>query len=256
MIGVFDSGLGGLTLVRHIRDRIPLADIHYVGDRARAPYGPRASEQVKAFSEAISRYLIDSGAEVVVVACNTASAAALHHLRRVFPDTPFVGMEPAVKPAARSTSSGVVGVVATAGTLEGDLYESVVQRFGADVQVVSAACPEWVELVEGGQITGPVVEETVRSCLEPLMAAGADHIVLGCTHFPILADTIRSVLAGRAKIIDPGPAVAKQAQRRYSDRVGTGSLVIELTGTDENLPEVAQAVGLESSYRAVVSDLT
>lgn len=259
MIGVFDSGVGGLTVVRHIRDRLPSVDIHYFGDRARAPYGPRSVLEVRSFSEAISSHLIGLGAETIVVACNTASAAALHSLRETFPDTAFVGMEPAVKPAASNTKSGVVGVVATAGTIDGELFESVVQRFGADVTVASAACPEWVSMIENGELEGIRVRNSVEACLEPLIAAGVDHIVLGCTHFPLLVETIESVLADRARVVDPGPAVARQTQKIWEQRNrrdGRGELVVELTGSDRHVTAILDAVGLVPQRQAVTSSLT
>jgi glutamate racemase len=259
MIGIFDSGLGGLTVAGHIRRLAPHADLLYIGDRARAPYGPRSPQEVLDFSSEITRRLLERGAGVVVVACNTASAAALHPLRAAFPDVPFVGMEPAVKPAAHLSSTGVVGVVATAGTLDGPLYESVVERFGAGVEIVSAACPGWVELVEAGTIDSPETIESVARCLEPLVERGADRIVLGCTHFPLLEQPIRRVLAGRAEIVDPGPAVARQTLRIASplgiDR-GTGRFRVELTGTDRGLERVLALLGLVNPDVAVISQIT
>ncbi len=259
MIGVFDSGLGGLTIAGHIRRMAPEVDLLYVGDRARAPYGPRSSEEVLMFSGEITRRLIDCGAGIIVVACNTASAAALHPLRAEFPGVQFVGMEPAVKPAANHTSTGVVGVVATAGTLDGPLYESVVARFGAGVEIVAAACPEWVDLVEAGNIGAPETFAVVSQCLEPLLERRADRIVLGCTHFPLLEHAITRAVGGRAEIVDPGPAVARQALRIASmlgiER-GSGRLEIELTGTDRNLEEVAALVGLANTEVVVISGIT
>lgn len=256
MIGIFDSGLGGLTVAGHIRRLAPTADILYFGDRARAPYGPRSAEEVLAFSSEITRRLLDAGARVIVVACNTASAAALHPLREQFPDTQFVGMEPAVKPAAFHTTSGVVGVVATAGTLNGALYESVVARFGSGVTIIGAACPDWVDLVETGDMRTERSAEAVARCLEPLLEQGADRIVLGCTHFPLLGDDIARVVEGRAGIVDPGPAVARQtirvASRLGIDR-GDGHLAIQLTGDSRGLDAVIELVGLANPEVAVIS---
>lgn len=258
MIGVFDSGLGGLTVAAHIRRLAPEADLLYFGDRARAPYGTRSSAEVLDFSSEITRRLIERGAIVVVVACNTASAAALHPLRAEFPTVSFVGMEPAVKPAANHTTSGVVGVVATTGTLNGPLYESVVARYGAGVRIVEAACPDWVEMIEAGELEGERLSRSVSRCLEPLIAEGADRIVLGCTHFPLLEDVIRSVVGDRAEIVDPGPAVARQTLRIASelgiDR-GEGRLQIELTGSELGLSAVLDLVGLAKPQVAVISGL-
>jgi glutamate racemase len=258
MIGIFDSGLGGLTIAGHIRRLAPTADLLYFGDRGRAPYGPRSSAEVLEFSSEITRRLLDQGAGVIVVACNTASAAALHPLRAAFPDTEFVGMEPAVKPAASHTSTGVVGVVATAGTLNGPLYESVVARFGSGVKIIGAACPEWVDLVEAGDMGTERSAEAVARCLEPLLDNGADRIVLGCTHFPLLGDEIAHVVEGRAAIVDPGPAVAKQTLRIASrlgiDR-GAGRLTVQLTGDSRGVDVVAKLVGLANPEVAVISGL-
>ncbi len=259
MIGIFDSGLGGLTIAGHIRRMAPQADLLYIGDRSRAPYGPRSPEEVLTYSSEITRRLLDNGAGIIVVACNTASAAALHPLRARFPHAQFVGMEPAVKPAANHTATGVVGVVATAGTLDGPLYESVVERFGAGAEIVAAACPDWVELVEAGMIDAPETTESVARCLEPLLERRADRIVLGCTHFPLLERAIRHALAGRAEIVDPGPAVAKQtlriAQPLGIER-GSGRLSVELTGTDRGVDDVLTRVGLANTHVAVISQIT
>jgi glutamate racemase len=214
---------------------------------------------VLAFSSEITRRLLERGAGIIVVACNTASAAALHPLRAAFPEVQFVGMEPAVKPAAHLSSTGVVGVVATAGTLDGPLYESVVERFGAGVEIVAAACPDWVELVEAGMIDAPETTESVVRCLEPLLERRADRIVLGCTHFPLLEGAIRRTLAGRAEIVDPGPAVARQTLRIATSlgiEGGSGTLTVELTGTDRGAAHVLELVGLANTEVAVISDIT
>ncbi len=168
-------------------------------------------------------------------------------------------MEPAVKPAAHLSSTGVVGVVATAGTLDGPLYESVVERFGTGVEIVAAACPDWVELVEAGMIDTPETAESVARCLEPLLERRADRIVLGCTHFPLLEGAIRRALAGRAEIVDPGPAVARQTLRIATSlgiEGGSGTLTVELTGTDRGAAHVLDLVGLANTEVAVISHIT
>jgi glutamate racemase len=168
-------------------------------------------------------------------------------------------MEPAVKPAAHLSETGVVGVVATAGTLDGPLYESVVERFGVGVEVVSAACPDWVELVEAGMIDAPETIESVATCLEPLIERRADRIVLGCTHFPLLEHAIQHALAGRAEIVDPGPAVAKQTLRIAGPlgiERGSGRLTVELTGNDRGVDQVLTLVGLANTQVAVISQIT
>ncbi|HRE29622.1 MAG TPA: glutamate racemase, partial [Anaerolineales bacterium] len=184
MLGVFDSGVGGLSVVRHLLRALPEAGVVYVADTAHVPYGPRSLAEVRAFSHAITRYLLDLGASEIVVACNTASAAALKSLRESFPGVPFVGMEPAVKPAAEQTHSGVVGVLATPATFQGELFASVVERFARDVRVLRQTCPGLVEQIEAGRLDTPDTEALLRGWLEPMLQEGIDALVLGCTHYP------------------------------------------------------------------------
>lgn len=244
MIGVFDSGVGGLGVVSELRHLTPRASLVYVADHAAAPYGLRTLEEVRRRAELISGWLVERGCDVVTIACNTASAAALHHLRRLRPVTTFVGMEPALKPAVGLTRSGVVGVVATAATFQGTLFASVVDRFGDGVEVVTAACPEWVRLVEDGIVTGPEAVSAVGACLSPMLARGVDVIVLACTHYPALSEVIATVAGPDVQVIDPAPAVARQAAREHGgDGSASGSLELHTTG-DVIAPEVArQAVG-------------
>lgn len=211
MIGVFDSGVGGLSVLSAIREQLPDADLWYVADRGRAPYGPRSLADVEAISHDVSRWLIDKGADCLVVACNTASAAALKSIRRAHPELAVVGMEPAVKPAAAGTITGTVAVYATAATFQGELFESVVSRFAEGVRVLTRACPEWVAMVERGVVDGPEAEELVTAALQPAIDADADHIVLACTHFSFLAPVIETVSG--ITVIDPAPAVALQTVR-------------------------------------------
>jgi glutamate racemase len=258
MIGIFDSGLGGLTVVSHLKALAPQADLLYLGDRARAPYGPREPAEVGAFSREITARLLSEGADVIVVACNTASAAALHELRAEFPGVAFVGMEPALKPAASKTASGIVGVVATSGTLNGPLYESVVDRFGFGVQIIEAARPDWVEIVESGGIGTNESMTAVEAGLNPLLDAGADHIVLGCTHFPLLRDEMVAVIDGRAELIDPGPAVARQTVRVAQELCGLdgdGGISVTLTGSDTGAQSILDRLGLSNASVAVTSAL-
>ncbi len=213
LIGVFDSGVGGLSVWREIARQLPGHDTLYVADQAHVPYGPRPLAEVRRFAEGIARFLLEEGADVVVVACNTASAAALHHLRATFPDVPFVGMEPAVKPAVQNTRTGAVGVIATPATFQGELFASLLERFAADVRVFPQVCPGLVEAVEAGELDTPSTERLVRACLEPLLAAGIDELVLGCTHYPFLRPLIERVVGSGVEIIDPAPAVARQTGR-------------------------------------------
>jgi glutamate racemase len=227
LIGVFDSGVGGLSVLAQIRKALPDADLTYVADRARAPYGVRSLEEVASISVEIGSKLVDQGATCLVVACNTASAAALETLRGRF-TVPIVGMEPAVKPAAMASRSGKVAVVATAATFQGRLFESVVSRFARDIEVMTAACPKWVELVESGVVSGASAEAVVDEALGPMVAKGADVVVLACTHFSFLSDVITALYP--VHVIDPASAVAAQTARVAPDVSGAGSLVLSATG--------------------------
>lgn len=217
-VGFFDSGIGGRCVLEAFRRLCPCEETVYVADAEHCPYGNRPPEEVAALAEACVNRLLARGCKMVVVACNTATAAAIDFLRARHPDVPFVGMEPAVKPAAQTTRSGVVGVLATAGTLHGRLYAETKARFAGGVRVVAAVADEFVRLVERGETSGPDVERTVREKVEPLLAAGADRIVLGCTHFPHLKPVIERVCAGRAEVLDPSEAVARQARRVLAAR--------------------------------------
>jgi glutamate racemase len=212
-LGVFDSGVGGLSVVRALRLVLPLEAIVYVADSANCPYGSRPEKEIVELSEGISRYLIFHGAKVIVVACNTASAAALTHLRQVLPEIPFVGMVPAVKPAAQMTRSGVVGVLATPGTLHGRLYEEVVLHHAIGVRVISSPCPGLVEMIEAGELEGERVEGLLHTCIDPLLAAGADTLVLGCTHYPFIIPTLNRLYPDVFNIVEPSEAVARQVER-------------------------------------------
>ena len=226
-IGVFDSGVGGLSVLRALRARLPEESVVYVADQAHVPYGPRPLAQVRRFSEAISRFLVGKGAKIIVVACNSASAAALQHLRAVMPEIPFVGMEPAVKPAAQETHTRVVGVLATPATFQGELYASVVERFGAGVTLLRDTCPGLVEQIEKGDLDGPETRRILHAALDPMLAQHIDTVVLACTHFPFVIPAIQNIVGADVRVIDPAPAVARQTQRlldatatRRTDRAG------------------------------------
>jgi glutamate racemase len=212
-IGVFDSGVGGLSVLRAMRGLMPEEAALYFADQGHVPYGPRPLRQVRDFSEAITRFLLDQGAKLIVVACNTASAAALHHLRQTFPDVSFVGMEPAVKPAAERTQTGKVGVLATPATFQGALYASVLERFANGVQVFQHTCPGLVAQIEKGDLDGDETRAILEDALRPMLSRGIDTVVLGCTHYPFLIPLIEQVVGENVRVIDPAPAVARQAKR-------------------------------------------
>ncbi len=217
-IGVFDSGVGGLSVWREIVRQLPREEIIFLADQAHVPYGSRQLAEVRALSESITRFLLAQGAKIVVVACNTASAAALHHLRRTFPGVDFVGMEPAVKPAVERTDNSVVGVLATRATFQGELFASLVERYAGDVRVLTQTCPGLVEAVESGALDTPETMSLLRKYLTPLVEAGVDQLVLGCTHYPFLQPAIEQVMGTNTAVIDPAPAVARQTARVLARR--------------------------------------
>lgn len=211
-IGFFDSGVGGLSVWREVVRRLPHEATIYFADSAHCPYGPRPAAEVRALSAAITRFLLREGCKLIVVACNTASAAALESLRAGF-DVPIVGMEPALKPAAEATQTGHVGVLATEGTFNGYLFKNTTERHASGVTVHVQVGEGLVEQVESGQLDTPETERLLRQYLEPLLAAKVDQIALGCTHYPLLLPLIERIVAGRAQTIDPAQAVARQVQR-------------------------------------------
>jgi glutamate racemase len=212
-IGIFDSGVGGLSVLRAIRKQLPGEAVLYIADQAHVPYGARPLEEVRAFSEEVTHYLLSQGAKLIVVACNTASAAALHGLRKTFPQVSFVGMEPAVKPAAEHTQTGVVGVLATPATFQGALYASVVERFAQGVEIIQDTCPGLVAQIESGEMDTPKTRAILEHALEPMIAHHADTIVLGCTHYPFVIPLIQEIAGPQVRVIDPAPAIAAQTRR-------------------------------------------
>jgi glutamate racemase len=212
-IGIFDSGVGGLSILREIRNLLPHEDLRYFADQAHVPYGARSLEEVRGYSEEITSFLLRQGAKLIVVACNTASAASLYTLRNRFPDLLFVGMEPAVKPAAELTLNGVVGVLATPATFQGELFASVVERFAEGVTVLPQTIPDLVERIEAGEIDTPETRNILSRAIQPLLDSGADTLVLGCTHYPFIIPILQELAGEGVKVINPSPAIARQTLR-------------------------------------------
>jgi glutamate racemase len=215
-IGLFDSGVGGLSVWKEALKILPGHRFLYFADTAYAPYGPRSEGEVVQRAIAISRFLISKGAGVIVVACNTATSAAISTLREVF-DIPFIGMEPAVKPAASLTKTGVIGVLATKGTLGGRKYHLSLNKYASDIKVVEQVGEGLVGMVESGITSGKDIEKLVGKYLSPMMENKADYIVLGCTHYPFLKDVIEKVAGVGVTLIDPAPAVARHIYRRVRE---------------------------------------
>lgn len=212
LIGIFDSGVGGLSVLKELRTLMPETPFYYIADQAHVPYGKKSLDQIRGFSFSITRFLIDKGAGIIVAACNTASAAALQELRQAFPDLPFVGMEPAVKPATQHTQNGIVGVLATPATFQGRLYATLVERFAQDVQIMTDTLPGLVEAIEAGDLDTPETRRILESAIRPMVMAGADTLVLGCTHFPFVLPLIREIAGPEVEVIDPAPAIARRTE--------------------------------------------
>jgi glutamate racemase len=212
-IGVFDSGLGGLSVVHELRLALPAEDILYCADSAYCPYGERAPGAILARSVTIATTLIDRGAKLLVIACNTATSVALHALRAAFPSVPIVGLVPAVKPAAALTRSGRIAVLATSRTIAGNTLAALIRRHACQTEVILVAAPDLVDFVERGELDGPLVERSVRSLLAPIVAREVDTMVLGCTHYAFLRRTIREVLPSGVTLVDSGPAIAQHTLR-------------------------------------------
>ena len=210
-IGVLNSGVGGLSVLREIHRLLPEIPTLYYADQAHIPYGPRSAGEIRGFVTAITESLIEQGAGVIVIACHAASAASLQPLRQQYPNVPFVGMEPAVKPAVEATRSGVVGVLTTQATADGALYRRVLARYAADVKVLTQVAPELVTMVEQGAQDDPQSEAVLKRLVDPLVAAGADQLVLACTHFPFLTEALHRVTD--LPLVDPSAAVARQVAR-------------------------------------------
>jgi len=265
MIGIFDSGIGGLSVFREIRKLLPEERYVYFSDNAHCPYGEKSKEYIIGRARHITDFLLKEGADIIVVACNTATAAAIKTLRAEYSisgdhvrsltdsrrdSVSFIGMEPAIKPAAAMTRTGVVGVLATAGTLKADKYRDTKGLHAEDVTVVEHIGEGFVELVEKGCVTGPQAESTVKESLKPLLDAGADTIVLGCTHYPFLTETIAKTASSLAPdrnitIIDPAPAVARHLhevmEAEHTIKREGFSLSLHASGDDSLLRNMAES---------------
>lgn len=218
-IGVFDSGIGGLSVLQEIWRALPDTRTCYIADQKHVPYGSKPLEMVRSFAEGITEFLIEAGCTLIVVACNTASAASLGYLRQQYPAIPFVGMEPALKPAAERTTSGAVGVLATPATFQGALYASVVERFASHVEIRQHTCPGLVEQIEAGELDSKKTRKILSEALIPMRAEGIDTVVLGCTHYAFVIPLIREIAGEGVRVIDPSPAVARQVKKVYGQYV-------------------------------------
>ena len=248
-IGVFDSGAGGLTILSALRLELPYENYIYFGDTANCPYGTRSDTEIIELSIQACRFLIEQGVKLIVVACNTASQAALNSLRATFTSIRFVGVVPAVKPAARATKKGRIGIAATNQATKAIYLQQLIDEFAGGIQAYAVGCPELVTLVEQGEIDGLAVEETVKQALQPIISEDVDVIVLGCTHFPALRPVIERVTYHKIHIIDSGTAVARRThyvldaegliQPTNSNEAHMGNLKVWCSGDSEVFSNVA-----------------
>lgn len=243
-IGVFDSGIGGLSVANAIYKLLPAEQLIYFADTARVPYGPRSSQEIRSFSEEISRFLLAQPCKMIVVACNTATSAALEYLRQQWPDIPFVGMEPAVKPAAEATKTQKVGVLATAATIKSDRYVQLMQRYTKGVEVFENPCVGLVPQIEAGHLNTADTEALLRRIVIPMLDEGVDTLVLGCTHYPFIQPLLKKIAGENIQIIDPSPAVARQVKRRLEQ--------LNLQAS----PQASTTLSYQLFASGVVADLT
>ena len=212
-IGIYDSGFGGLSVWRELYRALPCESLVYLGDGKNCPYGSKSQEQILQYACESVEKLLARGCKMIVVACNTATAVAIKHLRETYPDVPFVGLEPAVKPACLTTKSGVVGVIATERSLQGEKFLSTLARYGEGVEVIKSVGRGFVEAVEADAESEESTKSLVRDIVEPIIEAGADVIVLGCTHYPFLRPLIEQVIGEKdIEVIDSGEAVARRVK--------------------------------------------
>ena len=225
-IGVYDSGMGGLSVWREIRCALPGESLLYLGDGKNCPYGSRPREEIRVLAEEAVTAMLGWGCKMIVVACNTATTAAISYLRGKYPDVPLIGLEPAIKPACLTTRSGVVGVLATERSLDGEMFRRTAGEYGRGVEIVASAGCGFVEIVEQNREDTPEAEECVRAAMREMIERGADKVVLGCTHYPFLRRTIERVIGGRdIEVIDSSAAVARRAGElldRYGLRASAG----------------------------------
>jgi glutamate racemase len=254
-IGVFDSGIGGLSVLRLLRAQLPAEQFIYLADQGHVPYGSRSAQEIIRFSQGITQFFLQLDAKAVVVACNTASAAALSLLRQEFA-LPFVGMEPAVKPAAQQTQSGKVGILATGGTFASARYARLTAKYAQGVSVWEDPCVGLVPEIEAGRLDGPTVHQILQQALRPMLAAGIDTLVLGCTHYPFVLPVVQKIVGTAVTIIDPAPAVARQTgvvlrqHHLLADIAQVGSVRFMTTGAKE--PYARQVQQLLNEQELVV----
>jgi len=241
VIGVLDSGVGGLSVLREIRALLPNQAITYIGDNAWCPYGNKSYPEIRERTFALSDFLIAQGAEVIVIACNSATIVAIEALRAHYP-LPFIGMEPGVKPAAALTKTGTIGVLATEASLRGDKFHHLVARHAQDIRVITQPCPKFVELVEQGILTGPEVDAAIDEYTSAMLAADADILILGCTHYPFLLPALKARLPDHIRFIDTGDAIARRVEQQIISNSPDPQIKLLTTGHPDKIAKLARSL--------------
>ena len=251
-IGIFDSGVGGLTVANAISLLLPNEAIFYIGDTARIPYGNKSKDDIEKFSLEMTKFLLDKDCKAIVIACNTASAYALEAVRNTYPDIPVIAMEPAVKPAIEHSKTGAIGVLATLGTLRSDRYSHLKNKFGQGIQILENPCLGLVDHIEAGKWNDPETVLLLETILKPMMDAHVDHIVLGCTHYPIVIPLIANIMGNNVQLVNPAPAIAKQVYRQLAER----NLLCVDANVKENSPKhTVWATGSMLSFNYLLKEL-
>ncbi len=251
-IGIFDSGVGGLTVANAISLLLPDETIFYIGDTARIPYGNKSKDDIEKFSLEMTKFLLDKNCKAIVIACNTASAYALEAVRNTYPDIPVIAMEPAVKPAIEQSKTGAIGVLATLGTLKSDRYTHLKDKFGQGIQILENPCLGLVDNIEAGKWNDPETILLLETILKPMVVAHVDHIVLGCTHYPIVIPLIANIMGDSVQLVNPAPAIAKQVYRQLAER----NLLCVDTALKESSPKhTVWATGSTLSFNYLLKEL-
>lgn len=251
-IGIFDSGVGGLTVANAISLLLPNEAIFYIGDTARIPYGNKSKDDIEKFSLEMTKFLLDKDCKAIVIACNTASAYALEAVRNTYPDIPVIAMEPAVKPAIEHSKTGAIGVLATLGTLKSDRYSHLKNKFGQGIQILENPCLGLVDNIEAGKWNDQETVLLLENILKPMVDAHVDHIVLGCTHYPIVIPLIANIMGDSVQLVNPAPAIAKQVYRQLAER----NLLCVDTNVKENSPKhIVWATGSALSFNYLLKEL-
>jgi glutamate racemase len=257
-IGVFDSGVGGLSVLREIRARLPQESLLYLADSGHVPYGEKSPEFIRERCRSIAAFFLEQGAKALVLACNTATAAGVAELRQLYPDVPLVGMEPAVKPAAQATRSGVVGVLATTGTLKSAKFAALLDRFASDVRVITQPCPGLVERIEAGELDAEATRSLLLGFVQPLIEQGCDTLILGCTHYPFIKPLLVELLPPTVTLVDTGAAVARHLETILTvrDQLGAGGAAVRFwsSGDPRRLASVLPVLWGESGAVAYYPD--